>query len=417
MIEYVYRPSRILKGVKVVSPLYVGVFSLARGEPSRRVPLQTKSKRVAVKMLRDIVDRAQMMREGMLVSDSMRSAAADPLALLVEQYRADLEGRELAPSHVKETISRIERAFAALSWARLCDADPVSFVAWRSGLVCSAKTKKEFQTSVNAFFNWLVRMGRVLVNPLARVDRVDTRGKAVRKSRAFSVPEFAKLCEVAPLNRRLVYLFLVYTGSRKSEAASLRWSDVVLGLRPLVLFRSENTKDKENRSVPLRLELAELLRSLPVSDSGLVFSPFPSDDALHADLKAAGIDRKDTSGRVVHFHAFRKTFQTWGAVAGVAQRSAQEMLGQSDPSLTAGVYTDVASLQLHTEVAKLPWVGAGVPPVDVVPDAQKPIETAIFSRFRGLLSELVELAKGVAPEGVDSGFGLSSLAARHGFEP
>lgn len=31
-------------------------------------------------------------------------------------------------------------------------------------------------------------------------------------------------------------------------------------------------------------------------------------------------------------------------------------LGHSDPSLTANVYTDVAALPLHEEIAKLPWI-------------------------------------------------------------
>jgi len=240
-------------------------------------------------------------------------------------------------------------------------------------------------------------MGKLTANPLAKVDRVDIRGKAVRKSRAFTVEEFAKLCAGSPAGRRLAYLFLVYTGARKNVVAALHWSDLDLGEKPAVLFRSETTKDKDSRPVPLKPELAALLREAKGKDSaGVVFSPFPSDDALHADLRRAGIERKDATGRVLHFHAFRKTFQTWGAVAGIGQRSAQEMLGHSDPSLTAGVYTDVAALQLHSEVAKLPWVGAQS---GVAIDAQKCARIAAPSRFRGLLTELIELAKDVLPEG------------------
>jgi hypothetical protein len=72
------------------------------------------------------------------------------------------------------------------------------------------------------------------------------------------------------------------------------------------------------------------------------------------------------------------------------------MLGHSDPSLTAGVYTDVAALQLHSEVAKLPWVGAQS---GVAIDAQKCARIAAPSRFRTLLGELIELAKDILPEG------------------
>jgi integrase len=252
----------------------------------------------------------------------------------------------------------------------------------------------------------------------------------VRKSRAFTQAEFGRLIAAAPQSSRLVYLFLAYILARKNEAASLRWSDVTFTGKPSVLLRAENTKSKEKRPVPLKRELADAMESaylrLYSSDQGvsndtLFFSPFPSDDALHADMKRAGIDRVDSSGRVLHFHAFRKTFQTWGAVAGVGQRSAQEMLGHSDPALTAGVYTDVAALQLHDEVAKLPWLGekksTAVEEIVCVDDAQKPVKIATASRFRGLLAELVELAKGVVSEGDSETFAASSLAARHGFEP
>jgi integrase len=81
---------------------------------------------------------------------------------------------------------------------------------------------------------------------------------------------------------------------------------------------------------------------------------WPTYDILIADLKRAGIERKDGLGRVVHFHSFRKTMQSLGVRYGVNQRAAQEILGHSDANLTAQSYTDVASLQLHDEIAKLP---------------------------------------------------------------
>ncbi|MEO7799744.1 MAG: tyrosine-type recombinase/integrase, partial [Opitutaceae bacterium] len=75
--------------------------------------------------------------------------------------------------------------------------------------------------------------------------------------------------------------------------------------------------------------------------------------------KRAGIERVDALGRSVHFHSFRKTWQTLGVRYGINQRVAQEVLGHSDANLTAKVYTDVPALSLHLEIAKLPWIGAG----------------------------------------------------------
>jgi len=77
------------------------------------------------------------------------------------------------------------------------------------------------------------------------------------------------------------------------------------------------------------------------------------------DLKRAGVERVDHLRRVVHFHSFRKTWQTLGVRYGINQRVAQEVLGHSDANLTAKVYTDVPALALHAEIAKLPWIDAG----------------------------------------------------------
>jgi integrase len=385
------------EGKRVVARLYVGSYSLARGEKPRRVALHTTSKPVAKKMLRGIIERKQMEREGMLAPEQMRSAAALPVTDLVSQYEADLKGRGLSPSHVKESVARISRIVGGARWSRLGDITASSFVAWRSRFEGSAKTKKEYQTSIKAFLNWLVRFGRIAVNPLANVDRVETRGKAARLSRSYTPTEFSKLLSVASDSRRIVYQFLVSTGLRKNELKTLRWQAVDLenGVAKIV------GKGGRARVVPLRPELVSEIKvyaeryeqagGAPVNDA-LVFEPFPSDDALHADLRRAGIARKDASGRVVHWHAFRKTFMTWGASSGVGQRSLQAVLGHSTPVLSANVYTDVEALPLRGEVAKIPWIG------DAPIDALKPLKTTTSARFRGLLAELVELAKASLPE-------------------
>ena len=86
-------------------------------------------------------------------------------------------------------------------------------------------------------------------------------------------------------------------------------------------------------------------------------------------LKRAGIQRKDGLGRVLHFRSFGKTRQSLGVAYGIDQPVAQEILGHSDPSLTANVSTDVANLQTHEAIAKLPWIGSTK--IEVHSSAQK----------------------------------------------
>ena len=425
MIEHVYQPTRNRAGKRVVSRMFYGHYSLTQGGRMFTVSLGTPDRKVAEKRLRDLIVERQREAEGIIAPRAMRDAAASTLSSLVDAYAVDLRARTV-PGHASESLARLRRVLLLAAWKRLQDVTPASWVACRSGLNRSAKTVKEYQTSVMAFLNWLVRMDMLAANPLAKVGAVKIKGKAVRKSRAFTQVEFSSLLSAAPGHRRLVYQFLGYTGARKNEARSLLWSDLDLGARPCVHLREENTKSAEERVVPLKAELAEEMRRFrldceakggPLPDA--VFLRFPSDDALHGDLKRAGVDRKDASGRVVHFHAFRKTFQTWGAVAGIGQRSAQEMLGHSDPSLTADAYTDATALPLHAEVAKLPWFGVDL--VNVPDDVQIKQESSDLGRFRLLLGELINLAQVVVlpVEGhkkTDSSESVK-LAARHGFEP
>lgn len=412
MIEYVFRPSRRVGRRRLVSRLYKGRYSLGRGDKPSTVALHTPDRSVAEKRLRDIVVRKQKEAEGMITPEVQREAALVPLSVLFADYRADLVGRELEPEHVRDTIGRLERIAKAVNWKRLADIRPDSFVRFRAQFDGAAKTKKEYQTSANAFLNWCVRTDRLRENPLAKVDRVDIRGKQKRPSRAFTQDELARLFETVP-ERALFYRTLLYTGQRISEVAALAWGDLGLeiGGSSSALFREGTTKDKEKRAVPLHPELVKaLLRERPIQPlpTDPVFSFPPSWETMRSDLVRARIDPVDAQGRVVHRHAFRKTFQTMGVRAGINQRSAQELLGHSDPKLTAAVYTDVAALHLHEEIAKLPWIsGAHI-------DAQKRVP---IRKISNLVQDLITAAKALLPKEDANDSSLFAMAARHGFEP
>jgi integrase len=126
-----------------------------------------------------------------------------------------------------------------------------------------------------------------------------------------------------------------------------------------------------------------------------VFPQFPTRRTLLADLVRAGVERKDTLGRTLHLRSFRKTWQTLGVRYGINQRSAQAVLGHSDPSLTANVYTDVPALGLHDEIAKLPWLGN-----DALGHSLK---SAVTRSISDLVAELVERVRVLGPEAFSEG--------------
>jgi len=265
-------------------------------------------------------------------------------------------------SYLRDTVHRLQRIAREAGWKFLGDVRPDTFLNWRSSLIGSAKTVKEYQVSLNAFLNHLVMVERLERNPLSKIRHVDIRGKQVRPYRSFSDDELRKLFAVAG-DRLVVYQVMLYTGQRPEEVAALVWGDFNFDEdKPFVLVREGTTKDKDKRAVPLHPGLASVLRvarSKAVDGSAAVFPHFPTRRTLLADLVRASIERKDGLGRTLHLRSFRKTWQTLGVRYGINQRSAQAVLGHSDANLTANVYTDVPALALHEEIAKLPWFGGG----------------------------------------------------------
>ena len=420
----IYKLTRKSHGKTVVT--YRGYYTLEKNGPRVWMNLGTPDKEIAGKRIMEIALRAQREQECMIAPRAERETAAKGLSQLVGEYETDLVSRGLVRKHIHDTTKRIRRVISETGWRVVADVTADSFVEWRGFLQASAKTKKEYQLSLTAFLNWLLRNDRIAANPLAKVDRIKTRGKQVRPYRPFTPEELSRLFAIAG-KHQLAYQTLFYTGQRKSEVRALVWGDLHLDEeKPFALFREDTMKDNDKRAVPLRRELVELLkkaRPAGVDPTKRVFWwCFPTYDLLLSHLKKAGIERKDGLGRVLHFHSFRKSLQSLGVKFGMNQRATQEILGHSDANLTAQAYTDVPSLQLHDEIAKLPWISAGESCAQH--SAQKSGVSGQVVSLADILRQLEILAQATGTEGLKHTVALPvtsgqtvEMAARAGIEP
>lgn len=143
---------------------------------------------------------------------------------------------------------------------------------------------------------------------------------------------------------------------------------------PSAFFRAATMKDKVSRSIPLPSFLADDLRKIRPAegqrDKQVFFGLFPHYETFRADLKRAGIPHRDSAGHVVHFHSFRKTHATLAARYGIALKATKEVLGHSDPRLTANVYTEMPAESIRAELKKLPKItkdGVEKPASDCAP--------------------------------------------------
>lgn len=189
----------------------------------------------------------------------------------------------------------------------------------------------------------------------------DTIHAAAERGRSKVRPDVAGRLDKAGRERALLYLTLVTTGLRKSELASITIRDVVLDEgQPVILLASEDAKNGQKATLPLRADVAEKLRQWIADnpeasmDEPLFDVPDGLSRIIDRDFAAAGIPKHDDRGRVVDAHALRHTFGTHLVAAGVAPRVAQAAMRHSKLELTMKVYTDPRMLDVAGAVAALP---------------------------------------------------------------
>ena len=226
-------------------------------------------------------------------------------------------------------------------------------------------------------------------------------------------PKFARKLDQRGRERALVYRTLVLTGLRRGELASLLIGSMELDApTPFAVLAAGDEKNGQGSSIPLRADLVVELREW-IAEKRAGFSG--SDDefqrlplfavpasllkVLNRDLKAAGIPKTDERGRVVDVHAMRMTLATMLNNAGVAPRTAQEIMRHSDIRLTMATYTDAKLLNVSGALDSLPTLTA-----DNTPDS-----TSDVMRATGTDGEGVSNFPPLFPPGtVESGLSESS---------
>ena len=295
----------------------------------------------------------------MIAPKAQRQAAGIQLTRHVQDFTTDLKAKGRAEKYIYNLEKRLAKVFEGCGWQQIKEVTADSFIIWRAKQRVAPKTLNEYQDACNAFFKWMERVERITHNPLRKVEKVATRGKEVRKRRAFTDAEVNSLLTVAG-DHRAAYLTALFTGLRRNELKALEWSDVFLDdPKPYLSARASTTKNKRQATIRLHEQVVAELRAIKPSgslDSSKVFagSRLPGMWAFKSDLQRAGIVYADAQGRKADFHAMRYTFATNLSKAGILPREAMELLRHSDMRLTMKTYTDAGLLLTGEAVAKLP---------------------------------------------------------------
>jgi len=154
------------------------------------------------------------------------------------------------------------------------------------------------------------------------------------RDRVLTPDEYQRIYDKLPNHLKAVVATAYFTGMRKGEILGLTWDRVSFDMR-LIRLRAEDTKDFEERYVPMSDEILHIFKRLKANDGeGYVFkykgAPFHD---IRFGLKSACEEAGIKYGAKVEggfvFHDLRHTFNTNMRKAGVTESVIMKITGHS----------------------------------------------------------------------------------------
>lgn len=221
-----------------------------------------------------------------------------------------------------------------------------SFVTALVGTGLDASTVEQHIAAIKSFFAFLVREGRVKINPTSDI-RLPRKSKRLPK--ALTMNEAKNLVESPRSARDKAIMELLYaTGIRASELVGLTLNDVNLDVGFIKCFG----KGGKERIVPMGAAAISAVREYVNSSR-----PKTQSDVLFLDKNKKQLSRQGLWFIVKKYvrssgvrasastHTLRHSFATHLLEKGADLRSVQEMLGHSDIATTQ-IYTSVSRERL-----------------------------------------------------------------------
>jgi integrase len=235
------------------------------------------------------------------------------------------------------------------------------------------ETSNHYVVAIKSLTRWLWRERKTPDDPLAGLQKMNADTDRRRVRRALTPAELENLLLVTQqsprtyrgddwnltgTDRAMLYRVAAFTGLRAQELASLTKASFDLAAMTWTVHAAV-AKNRKSTTLPLSPALAEHLRPWLASlkretlFGGSWAKRRRAGKILKRDLKRAGIEYRDASGRVVDFHGLRYTFITTLAKAGVHPAKAQRLARHSTITLTMDVYTALDLDDLREAVAGL----------------------------------------------------------------
>lgn len=306
----------------------------------------------------------------------------------LEQFHAVLRARGCCALHVNATIRHIRELTQVMEWP---PSEPAIVMAVGKVLEKgrSLRTCNAYLRSIKSFVRWCVRAKLIPEDCAKDISPYKQEKDRRHRRTAFTETELARLLEATESSRRVfrgimgqdraaLYYAAICTGLRLGTLAQLEVGQFHVGPSDSIAFVrvwAEQVKDAEDLIVPIAPYAAEILRRYLSNkrppDKAFKVPKFTTDASkmLRADEVEAGIvycqrtqlmNGRVRRTQVLDFHAFRYTFGTRCARAGVPLPTVQRWMGHSDPKLTANIYNQVQLADAPASLSLMPRIQWGL---------------------------------------------------------
>jgi integrase len=260
----------------------------------------------------------------------------------VPQKRSPKDDRSVIKMHIRELLGGVRLRDLNVGHTDLLKAK-------RSYL--DPKTVHNILTLLISMLNVAVDLGWLARAPRIRKPRIPVFSMDFSYLR--TKEEVARFLRAAKAEGELPYAFYAtatYTGMRQGELAGLRWSDVDLDARRIVVQRSYDgpTKAGDVRYVPILDPMLPVLRAWRLMSPGDIV--FPNQDGrmqgrcarlyqeiFHRVLDVAGFEKVQRNGktrRYIRFHDLRHSFASHWMAGGGDLFRLQKILGHKTVAMT-----------------------------------------------------------------------------------
>ncbi len=197
------------------------------------------------------------------------------------------------------------------------------FRTWRLEEGNSGSTSNRYLALLKRMFNFAIEEGYIAENPVKKVKFLSEENTL--KEQVLSADEERRLLEASSERLRPIVSTALNTGMRRGEILNLKWKNVDLNKRIIVV---EKTKSGKVRFVPINEVLyGELLRLRRENKSEEFVFPFCS-------VRTAFENARERARLKIRFHDLRHTFASRLVEEGVDIVTVQSLLGHYSVSVT-----------------------------------------------------------------------------------